>query len=112
MAKQKDSTGGRRASRSKPSFDEGIGQLEAILDQIESGEAPLEQCLKRYEQGVKLVKHCQSILDQAQRRIEELTPPAEVSPENCPAGDSEAPNGWPGQNRSADDNDMPGKEEE
>jgi len=70
VARQKDTTGSKRASRGKPSFDEGIGQLEAILDEIESGEAPLEQCLKRYEQGVKLVKHCQSILDQAQRRIE------------------------------------------
>ena len=86
MARQKDSSGGRHSSRSKPGFDEGIEQLEAILDEIESGEAPLEQCLKRYEQGVKLAKHCQSILDQAQRRIAELAPtqPMEAASANGP----------------------------
>jgi exodeoxyribonuclease VII small subunit len=69
----------RRTGRGKPSFDKGIEQLEAILDEIESGDVPLEQCLKRYEQGVKLVEHCRTILDQAQARITELAPP-EVSP--------------------------------
>lgn len=87
MARQKDSSGGRNSSRSKPGFDEGIEQLEAILDEIESGEAPLEQCLKRYEQGVKLAKHCQSILDQAQRRIAELAPMAPL--ESDSEGDSD-----------------------
>ena len=86
MARQKENSGGGRSSRSKPGFDEGIEQLEAILDEIESGEAPLEQCLKWYEQGVKLTKHCQSILDQAQRRIAELapTPPSEAASANGP----------------------------
>lgn len=112
MARQKDSTGNRRASRSKPSFDDGIEQLESILDEIESGEAPLEQCLKRYEQGVKLVKHCQSILDQAQRRIEELAPPHEGSADDDPAADSEAPDGWTAQAGSADENGIPGEKEE
>ena len=47
----------------------------------------MEQCLKRYEQGVKLAKHCQSILDQAQRRIAELAPMAPL--ESDSEGDSD-----------------------
>jgi len=76
VVRQKDKPVGKRSGRSKPSFDEGIEQLESILDEIESGEATLEQCLKSYEQGVKLVEHCKSILDKAQQRIAELTPEA------------------------------------
>lgn len=116
MAKDKDHRTGRGAGRSKPSFDKGIEQLEAILDEIESGEVPLEQCLKQYEQGVKLVEHCRSILDQAQQRIVELAPtqPSEAPPEPPPEPPPAAPSGVdpdiasappPGQSRPAADDD-------
>ena len=85
MAKDNDHRATRRAGRGKPSFDEGIEQLEAILDEIESGDVPLEQCLKHYEQGVKLVKHCQAVLDQAQQRIADLAPPEPPPPPEAPS---------------------------
>lgn len=83
----------KRTGRGKPSFDKGIEQLEAILDEIESGDVPLEHCLKRYEQGVKLVEHCRTILDQAQARITELAPPPpppEAPPEVSPDESSDS----------------------
>ena len=64
MAKQK---------KTPAKFEDAIEQLEQIIEQIESGEVGLEQCLGFYERGIELEKHCQKILDTAQKRIAELT---------------------------------------
>lgn len=54
-------------------FEQAIGQLENLIEKIESGEVGLEEALKHYESGSKLIKHCRSILDVAEKRISELT---------------------------------------
>jgi len=54
-------------------FDEAIAQLEAIIAQIESGQAGLEESLEQYEKGMKLITHCRSVLDAAEKKIAELT---------------------------------------
>lgn len=63
----------RTAQPDKLGFEDAIEQLEALIEQIESGEIGLEESLKRYEQGSALIKRCQAILDQAQMKIAELT---------------------------------------
>jgi exodeoxyribonuclease VII small subunit len=55
------------------SFEQAVAQLEQIVAAIESGQIGLEDSLARYEQGMELVKHCRSILDRAEKRIEVLT---------------------------------------
>ncbi len=60
-------------SSSKPGFEEALEQLEAIIERIESGEVGLEESIGQYEQGAKLIRHCRSILDRAEKKIEELT---------------------------------------
>lgn len=55
-----------------PKFEDAIDQVEAIIAEIESGEIDLEQCLERYEKGVKLIKHCQAILKSAEEKIAAL----------------------------------------
>lgn len=47
-------------------------QLEAIIEKIEGGGAGLEESLKEYERGVKLLSHCQRVLAVAEQRLEEL----------------------------------------
>jgi len=54
-------------------FEQAIGQVEAIIEQIESGEVGLEDSLAKYEQGMKLLGDCRRILDKAKKRIAELT---------------------------------------
>jgi exodeoxyribonuclease VII small subunit len=62
------------AKAEKPkNFEDAIEELETILDQIERGEASLEDSITHYERGVSLVKHCQGVLDRAEKRIRELT---------------------------------------
>ncbi|HUO08010.1 MAG TPA: exodeoxyribonuclease VII small subunit [Phycisphaerae bacterium] len=58
-------------------FEESVAQLEQIVAAIESGQIGLEESLAKYEQGMDLVKKCRSILDRAEKRIEQLTQTAE-----------------------------------
>lgn len=61
------------AAKKAPNFEEAVDQLEALIDQIESGEIGLEDALKRYEDGTKLIQRCRGILDTAEKKIAELT---------------------------------------
>jgi exodeoxyribonuclease VII small subunit len=74
MGDEKKSSGQRRKGKREPDFEQAIDQLEQIIDEVESGEVGLEQCLKHYEQGMKLVDRCRTILDQAEQRIAQLKP--------------------------------------
>ncbi len=59
-------------SRKKQTFEEALGELETIAEQIEKGEVGLEESIDKYERGMKLVKHCRDILTKAEHRIEML----------------------------------------
>lgn len=60
-------------SKKAPSFEAAVDQLEGLIEQIESGEIGLEDALKRYEDGTKLIQQCRKILDSAEKKIAELT---------------------------------------
>jgi len=47
-------------------------QIEAAIAALEDGELPLEEALKRYEQGLKSLRQARTLLDGFQGRIEEL----------------------------------------
>lgn len=55
------------------SFEEAMGQLEKIVEQIASGKIGLEETMDRYEHGMELVKKCRSILERAEQRIQVLS---------------------------------------
>jgi exodeoxyribonuclease VII small subunit len=54
-------------------FEEALENLEKIVEAMESGELTLDQALKKYEEGVALVRACQSKLTEAEKKIEILT---------------------------------------
>lgn len=54
------------------SFEAAIEQLGRIVEELESGELPLEDSLKLFEQGVLLARNSQRILDDAEKRVEQL----------------------------------------
>jgi exodeoxyribonuclease VII small subunit len=56
----------------EPSFEANLERLEAIVEQLETKEAPLEQALALYEEGVRLARSCQHRLEFARKRIEVL----------------------------------------
>ena len=54
------------------SFEEARAELERIVAQLESGEAPLEDAIALWERGEELYRLCVAKLDAAQGRVEEL----------------------------------------
>lgn len=58
--------------KERPSFEEALGKLETIVQQLENNEITLEESVKLYEEGIQLSKFCTEILQQAELRIEEV----------------------------------------
>ncbi len=58
----------------KLTFEQAMAALQAIVADLEQGEAPLEQSLAQYERGIELARYCNDLLDQAELRVRELLP--------------------------------------
>ena len=56
----------------QPSFEEGLAELETIVEQLENGELPLEKSLELFEKGVKLSDTCRKQLQEAESKVEIL----------------------------------------
>ena len=41
-------------------FEKALERLEKIVEELESGNIPLEEALKKYEEGVKLCRICKA----------------------------------------------------
>lgn len=50
-------------------FEEALARLEAVVNRLESGDLPLEESLRLFEEGVHLSKLCTERLEEAERRI-------------------------------------------
>ena len=61
-----------RGQEQARSFEASLEALERIVQQLESGDLPLEKSLELFEQGIRLSRECQERLSQAERRIEVL----------------------------------------
>ena len=60
------------AADAKLSFETALGQLETIVESMESGEVPLAELLAKFEEGTKLLKVCEHRLKEAELKIEQL----------------------------------------
>lgn len=61
------------AETSKPAdFEKALSSLESIVEKLESGELSLDDSVMQYEQGMALIKQCQSALEKARKRIDIL----------------------------------------
>jgi len=58
--------------KNNKSIEARLSELEAILEELESGDLELDQALKRFEQGVKLSRECQKTLEDAEMKIKIL----------------------------------------
>ena len=63
----------RRKPPAKPvDLEKSLAELETIVEQLESGELPLEKSLKEFERGVRLSRDCQGALKDAEQRVQVL----------------------------------------
>ena len=64
-------------------FEEAMKRLEQIVQQLEKGDAPLDQSLALFEEGTKLIKACGAALDQAEHKLTVLVSSGD-KPETAP----------------------------
>ncbi|MFP4225425.1 MAG: exodeoxyribonuclease VII small subunit [Desulfobacterales bacterium] len=57
----------------KKTFEDAMTQLEKIVQELESGDLPLEKALKKFEEGVNLSKFCFDKLEETEKKITMLT---------------------------------------
>jgi len=76
---------------SKKTFEESMKQLEQIVEELESGNLPLEKTLKKFEDGVKLSKACNKKLDEIEKKVTILIKDSngEIKEETFMTGDEE-----------------------
>lgn len=56
----------------RPSFEEALKKLEAIVEKLNTEEVTLEESVSLYEEGLKLSKICSETLENAALKIEEI----------------------------------------
>jgi exodeoxyribonuclease VII small subunit len=59
-------------AQAEPSFEAALKRLEEVLDSLEHGDLPLEEAMRAFEEGVRLVRFCHQKLDEVERRVELL----------------------------------------
>jgi exodeoxyribonuclease VII small subunit len=53
-------------------LEKSIADLETLVDELESGDLPLEKAMKKFEEGIKLTRQCQVALKEAEQKVEVL----------------------------------------
>jgi exodeoxyribonuclease VII small subunit len=56
-----------------PDFETSLAELESLVTQMEQGDLTLEASLSTFEEGIKLTRECQTMLDQAEQKVLILT---------------------------------------
>jgi len=56
----------------KKTFESALRRLEQITSELEEGEPSLDKSLKKFDEGIELVKFCTTTLEEAKQRVELL----------------------------------------
>lgn len=64
--------GDKAAEREPEDFEASLAALEETVAALETGDLPLEEALKRFEEGTRLLRRCEAALKRAEQRIEIL----------------------------------------
>ena len=47
-------------------FEQALNELETLVSELENGDSELNQAVKKYNEGMKLSKHCHDLLKDAE----------------------------------------------
>ena len=56
----------------KFNLEKALTELEELVEELESGDLPLEKAMKKFEDGIKLTRGCQAALKDAEQKVEIL----------------------------------------
>ena len=72
------------AGKKKLNFEQAMTRLDEIVTALERGEAPLDEAMKLFEEGSRLMRECTQMLDQAEQKVTLLTAGADGMPQEQP----------------------------
>ncbi len=73
----------------KQSFEEKMKRLEEIAAALEKGDAALEDSLRLFEEGTKLIADCSAQLEKAEQQVVKLMKGADGAPVELPFAEKE-----------------------
>lgn len=53
-------------------LEKSLADLEALVEELEGGDLPLDKAMKKFEEGIKLTRGCQAALKDAEQKVEIL----------------------------------------
>ncbi len=53
-------------------LEKSLANLETLVEELESGDLPLDMAMKKFEEGIKLTRGCQAALKEAEQKVEIL----------------------------------------
>ena len=60
------------SAKKNVNLEKSLADLEALVEELESGDLPLEKAMKKFEDGIKLTRGCQAALKEAEQKVEIL----------------------------------------
>jgi exodeoxyribonuclease VII small subunit len=60
------------AAAKKFDLEKSLANLEELVEELESGDLPLETAMKKFEEGIKLTRGCQAALKEAEQKVQIL----------------------------------------
>lgn len=72
------------AAKKKSTFEERLAQVEALIGEMEAGALPLEEALRRYEEGMQALTALEKELQSAQQKLTVLRRGADGTEEEMP----------------------------
>jgi exodeoxyribonuclease VII small subunit len=67
-------------TQEKFTFESALKELESLVDQMESGQLPLEQSLSAYKRGAELLQFCQKSLADVEQQVRILNDSNQIQP--------------------------------
>ena len=53
-------------------LEKSLSDLEELVEELENGDLPLDKAMKKFEQGIKLTRSCQTALKDAEQKVDVL----------------------------------------
>ncbi len=60
------------AEKKSVNLEKSLADLEALVEELETGDLPLDKAMKKFEEGIKLTRNCQAALKNAEQKVEIL----------------------------------------
>jgi len=57
-------------------YEKAVAELETVVDKLSAGSSSLDEMMALYERGTVLVRHCESLLDAYEKRLDKAEAPA------------------------------------